>query len=80
MVIKIWLYELADNRSEEAEPDDEAFADHDENCHGPIDSSENREAYPEYFIYTCCDQNMLSEGCKTGRHVEEKVTYKRPRY
>ena len=70
----------ADKRSEYMEPDDDAFADHDEDCHGPIDTPEMRDMYPECFIYTCCDQDGSSVGCKTGRHVESKAIYKRPRY
>lgn len=70
----------ANNRSGELEPDYEMFVDHDENCHGTIDSSEMREEFPENFFYNCCDQDGLSKGCKTGRHVEESITYKRPRY
>lgn len=70
----------ANNRSGELEPDYEMFVDHDEDCHGRIDSSDMREQFPENFMYTCCDEDGLSEGCKTGRHVEENITYKRPRY
>ncbi|KAL8736233.1 MAG: hypothetical protein Q9166_000388 [cf. Caloplaca sp. 2 TL-2023] len=59
--------------AEETEPDydGDAWADHDENCHGTIDSEEMRQVYPEKFIYTCCDGDGTSEGCKTSRHVEK---------
>ena len=80
MALEMWHHGLANTRVEDAEPDDEEFVDHDEDCHGPIDTSENREAYPECFIHTCCDQNMLSKECNTRKHVENQATYKRPRY
>lgn len=71
---------LANNRLGELEPDYDMFVDHDEDCHGTIDSAEMREDFPENFKYDCCDGDGLSKGCRTGRHVEEKTTYKRPRY
>ncbi len=70
----------ADDHPGDTEPDYDMFVDHDEDCHGTIDSAEMREEFPENFKYTCCDQDGLSEGCKTGRHVESKAMYKRPRY
>jgi hypothetical protein len=49
--------------------DEEYFADHDEDCHGPMDTEENRAQFPEGFIWDCCDENALSEGCETGQHI-----------
>lgn len=54
----------------ELEVDQDMFVDHDENCHGPMDSEDNRRDYPENFIYSCCDEDGQAEGCQTGRHVE----------
>ncbi|EJT69656.1 hypothetical protein GGTG_12540 [Gaeumannomyces tritici R3-111a-1] len=56
----------------ETEPDDDGdfWADHDERCHGTIDSEWAREEYPEGFIWSCCDKiGVGAEGCQTGAHV-----------
>lgn len=55
------------------EPDYEGdfWADHDENCHGTIDSDWARKEYPQGFIWTCCDElgdEDEDEGCETGPH------------
>ncbi|PGH14493.1 hypothetical protein AJ79_02986 [Helicocarpus griseus UAMH5409] len=47
----------------ESYPDDDFFADDDENCHGPIDCLETREEYPEGFVYPCCDRKGDEEPC-----------------
>ncbi|KAG6860745.1 hypothetical protein C0995_008010 [Termitomyces sp. Mi166 len=47
----------------ELEVDEEQFADWDESCHGPMDSSHNRREYPENFKWTCCEGNGRAEGC-----------------
>ena len=72
--------DIANDHSGETEPDYDMFVDHDEDCHGVIDSEEMREDFPENFKYTCCGQDGTSEGCRKGRHIEEKVMYKRARY
>ena len=56
------------------------WVDHDENCHGPINTDKNREEFPEGFRYDCCDQDGTAEGCNRGNHVEEENTTKRIRY
>lgn len=55
---------------EMSEPDDESdfWADHDENCHGTIDSDWCRKEYPEELIYPCCDRDLNSTGCVRGYH------------
>ncbi|KAF9468177.1 hypothetical protein BDZ94DRAFT_1247374 [Collybia nuda] len=50
------------------EVDEGSFADWDEDCHGPKDTSSNRRDYPENFQWTCCDKDGLSEGCVQGEH------------
>ncbi|KAK3935500.1 hypothetical protein QBC46DRAFT_358212 [Diplogelasinospora grovesii] len=52
------------------EPDYDAdiWADHDEDCHGTIDSDEMREEYPEGFTWTCCEKIGTKRGCKLGFH------------
>ncbi|EPE09533.1 caib baif family enzyme [Ophiostoma piceae UAMH 11346] len=44
--------------------DGDVWADHDENCHGPIDTEEHRIEYPEGFLWDCCEEvNGDTPGC-----------------
>ena len=43
------------------------WADHDEDCHGTIDTNSMRREYPDGFIWDCCGKNGNSKGCKQGR-------------
>ncbi|KAF4422861.1 hypothetical protein CFRS1_v001323 [Colletotrichum fructicola] len=52
----------------EPDYDDDTWADHDERCHGPIDTAENREMYLEAFKWECCDEPGDAEGCQRGAH------------
>ncbi|KAF4974375.1 hypothetical protein FZEAL_8707 [Fusarium zealandicum] len=63
----------------ELEVDDsrDFWADHDENCHGIIDTEEMRDEYPEGFIWSCCDQLGNTTGCKFGRHESHPDKSKR---
>ncbi|KAI1268503.1 hypothetical protein F5Y18DRAFT_375613 [Xylariaceae sp. FL1019] len=45
--------------------------DHDEDCFGPRDTAENRRAFPEGFIWSCCDRLGHRSGCKTGKHSSD---------
>ncbi|KAK4209183.1 hypothetical protein QBC37DRAFT_430711 [Rhypophila decipiens] len=65
----------------ELEPDDDSdfWADHDERCHGTIDSDFCRKEYPQGFIWTCCDKLGDEEGCKLGRHEANPERNKRRR-
>ncbi|KAI9036442.1 uncharacterized protein KD926_001785 [Aspergillus affinis] len=56
--------------------EDDFFVDHDENCHGPMDTEENRMAYPEGFIYECCNGNG-KEPCTTDWHREAEPMKRR---
>ena len=67
--ILVFVVSDDDLRLGELECDDDAFEDHDEACHGPTDTEENRRDYPEHFIWTCCDENGLADGCEIGEHV-----------
>ncbi|KAI0010890.1 hypothetical protein F4779DRAFT_616153 [Xylariaceae sp. FL0662B] len=51
--------------------DDESstWEDWDENCHGPMDSGENKVEYPEAFVWDCCDKIGTRRGCTLGRHM-----------
>ncbi|KAK2774821.1 hypothetical protein CKAH01_13027 [Colletotrichum kahawae] len=52
----------------EPDYDGDFWADHDEDCHGIIDTDEMREEYPEGFTWDCCDQAGDAEGCHRGFH------------
>lgn len=54
--------------------DEDAFADWDEACQGPIDSDESRNTYPENYIWTCCEQTSNSDGCTQSKHVSRAST------
>lgn len=57
------------------------WADHDEDCHGEIDSEYMRKEYPQGFEWSCCGRSGNGEGCKTGRHVERIIReFKRARF
>lgn len=44
------------------------WPDHDEDCHGTIDSDGLRAEYPECYIWSCCNQPGDASGCKGSRH------------
>ncbi|KAB5575651.1 hypothetical protein GE09DRAFT_1281479 [Coniochaeta sp. 2T2.1] len=53
------------------EVDDESdfWADHDEKCHGTIDTDEMRKAFPDGFIWDCCGESGDGKrGCEYARH------------
>ncbi|RBR23563.1 uncharacterized protein FIESC28_03745 [Fusarium coffeatum] len=57
----------------ELEVDDEGdfWADHDENCHGEIDTDDMREECPDGFIWDCCNELGGSKGCTAGKHMAD---------
>jgi hypothetical protein len=55
------------------------WADTDEDCHGPIDSDENRSEYPEGFKWSCCGQLGDAPGCEETTHKAEPPPRKRRR-
>ncbi|RDB26004.1 hypothetical protein Hypma_006398 [Hypsizygus marmoreus] len=61
----------------ELEVDEEGFPDHDEDCHGPMDTPENRRNFPENFTWTCCGWTSSSEGCVHGVHKAAVARKKR---
>lgn len=54
--------------AKEADYESDVWCDWDKRCHGPID--DQGDAYPEGFIWSCCDDSRDSEGCRVGRHKE----------
>ncbi|KAF2145450.1 uncharacterized protein K452DRAFT_283800 [Aplosporella prunicola CBS 121167] len=47
---------------------DDFWADHDEDCHGVIDTEEMRKMFPEGFMWDCCEVKGDEPGCKESRH------------
>ncbi|KJZ77596.1 hypothetical protein HIM_02773 [Hirsutella minnesotensis 3608] len=64
------------------EVDDESdfWADHDEMCHGTIDTEEMRKEYPEGFIWTCCGEDGTSDGCLRAMHEADPGKASKGRY
>ncbi|KAJ5094218.1 hypothetical protein N7456_010079 [Penicillium angulare] len=58
-----------------SQPDYEEFVDHDENCHGIIDSEEMREDFPENFYFVCCERRFNEKGCVTDWHMETRIDF-----
>lgn len=50
--------------------DSSTWIDWDEDTHGPWDTSYNRKAYPDGFVYVCCGEPARSKdkGCARGKH------------
>lgn len=61
------------------EVNEEAFVDWDEDCHGPMDTSENRRQWPENFTWSCCEEDGTAEGCEVGEHEPEQAQDRRKR-
>lgn len=66
-------------REGELEVDEDSFADWDESCHGPMDTRENRNSFPENFIWSCCDEPSFGEGCVNGEHKAAAAARKKRR-
>jgi hypothetical protein len=54
------------------EADYDMFEDHDEACHGEIDSEWCQREFPENYLWSCCDARGDAEGCTKGIHVEKQ--------
>lgn len=50
------------------EADEAKFVDWDEDVHGPMDTPQNRRDYPENFTWSCCKDEVESDGCRAGIH------------
>ncbi len=60
----ITVLKLAGSR--EPDYESEVWDDWDEDCHGRILDQEDE--FPEGFIWRCCEENGIHEGCELGRH------------
>jgi hypothetical protein len=48
--------------------DPDVWPDHDEDCHGRIDSTELRCDFPENYTWSCCGEDGNQIGCIEGEH------------
>lgn len=46
----------------------DVWPDHNEDCHGVIDSTELRCEYPENYTWSCCEKDGNRSGCMKGHH------------
>jgi hypothetical protein len=53
----------------EVDWDGDFWADHDENCHGQIDSFVDDPDYADGFSWSCCNEPGDNEGCKSTKHT-----------
>ncbi|CAK5269276.1 unnamed protein product [Mycena citricolor] len=63
----------------EMEAVEERFPDWDEQCHGPMDTQENQQEYPENFDWSCCEAAGDANGCVKSRHTPAVSKNKRRR-
>jgi hypothetical protein len=61
----------------EVDYDADVWADHDENCHGTINTESMRVDYPEGFVWNCCDKPGDEDGCYHGRHEADPTKSRR---
>jgi hypothetical protein len=59
----------------EVDWDGDCWPDHDENCHGPIDTNSNRREFPENFIWSCCEKPGDESGCEKGEGNDLNARY-----
>lgn len=53
------------------------WADHDEDCHGEIDTWEMRAEMPDGFVWSCCKKLGGRKGCTKGKHEADTGRSKR---
>jgi hypothetical protein len=52
----------------ELESDADFWADHDENCHGEMDSLIDDPDFADGFVWTCCEMQGSAPPCRTTKH------------
>ncbi|KAF2622643.1 hypothetical protein BU25DRAFT_351820 [Macroventuria anomochaeta] len=57
---------------DEVDEEQDFWADHDEDCHGEIDTPEMRKLFPEGFRWTCCNKLGNDKGCKITPHRPDR--------
>jgi hypothetical protein len=75
------VYEGVNRSTGETEPDYDGdfWADHDEDCHGEIDTDDMRKDFPEGFIWSCCEKSGEEKGCRVSVHRPDVEGGKRRR-
>lgn len=58
----VWTGEL------EADYSADVWGDHDERCHGPIETEENKRDFPKAFEWDCCEAPGNAPGCEKDIH------------
>lgn len=53
------------------------WADDDEARYGNVDTKENRQEYPEGFVWDCCNVPGDEPGCKLGKHEANPMKSRR---
>jgi hypothetical protein len=48
--------------------------DHDEECHGRIDTDDMRRECPDGFVWNCCDRKADNRGCTMSAHVPKRTS------
>ena len=68
--VRVSCFNLTSTGNLEVDYDAEGWADWDEDVHGPMDTDQNREEYPENFEWTCCGEAGDNEsGCEDCPHT-----------
>ena len=58
--------------------DSDIWADHDEDCRGRIE--DQKDDFPEGFVWDCCNRHGDEQGCRIGTHVDDERYAKRGRF
>ncbi|KAM0305348.1 hypothetical protein HYE67_008735 [Fusarium culmorum] len=61
----------------EVDDSEDFWADHDENCHGEIDTPEMREEVPDGIRWSCCSKLGGTRGCTKGKHQADPARSQR---
>jgi hypothetical protein len=61
-----------DGHTGELEPDFDEWPDHDERCHGRIDTAANRRDFPNGFVWSCCGARGDGEPCVSEEEDEDE--------
>ncbi|WZH40510.1 uncharacterized protein QYS62_001443 [Fusarium acuminatum] len=74
-----WYHPETDAAVGDLDVDDSGdfWADHDEDCHGEIDTWEMREEMPDGFVWSCCRKLGGRKGCTKGKHEADTGRSKR---
>ncbi|KAF4436083.1 hypothetical protein F53441_13331 [Fusarium austroafricanum] len=57
----------------DVDDEEDFWADHDEDCHGEINTVEMREEMPDGFRWSCCRKLGGRKGCTKGKHEADSA-------